>query len=78
MANDEQSYKQWTRALNRVITSFEELEANPTVESTMRYVKSTVIVCRCVCGCSNCGDVFVCSANADVELAVNAASKSSI
>jgi hypothetical protein len=38
MANDEQSYKQWTRALNRVITSFEELEANPTVESTMRYV----------------------------------------
>eukprot|EP00602_Paraphysomonas_sp_CaronLab_P005541 CAMPEP_0185025428 /NCGR_PEP_ID=MMETSP1103-20130426/8390_1 /TAXON_ID=36769 /ORGANISM="Paraphysomonas bandaiensis, Strain Caron Lab Isolate" /LENGTH=318 /DNA_ID=CAMNT_0027558627 /DNA_START=310 /DNA_END=1266 /DNA_ORIENTATION=- len=52
MANDEQSYKLWIKALSRVIRSYEHIEANPTVEATMR-------------------------ANANVELAVNAASRSS-
>lgn len=50
MANDEQSYKLWVKAIGRVIRCLEELDANPTVESTMR-------------------------ANADVELVVNAASR---
>lgn len=50
MANDEQSYKLWVKAIGRVIRCLEELDANPTVEATMR-------------------------ANADVELVVNAASR---
>ena len=36
MANDEQSYKLWTRALSRVIQAFEDIDNDPTVESTMR------------------------------------------
>lgn len=36
MANDEQSYKLWVKAIGRVIRCLEELDANPTVEATMR------------------------------------------